>query len=122
MLPGENANAARFRLFLDQLLRTIPGKLTVIWDNLNAHRASSVKRYVHRYRHRLQLEYLPAYAPELNPVEQAWADLKGHRLANYAPENLDQLARRTKKELCRMRRRKQQHLVQAWIRNTPLRW
>ena len=113
---------SKFRLFLDQLLRTVPGRIVVVWDNLGAHRAKSVQRFVHRHRARLKLEYLPAYAPELNPVEQAWAYLKGHRLANYAPENLDQLARKTKAELCRMRRKHQRGIVVAWLRNTPLRW
>jgi transposase len=122
LLPGQNANADRFRLFLDQLLRTIPGKLIVIWDRLSAHRAKSVNRYVRRYRARLQIEFLPAYAPELNPVEQAWAYLKGHRLANFAPESQDALAVRTKRELCRMRRKRQSSLVDAWIKHTPLRW
>jgi transposase len=122
MLPGQNANASRFRLFLEQLLRTLPGKIIVIWDRLNAHRAKSVQRYVERRRDRIELEYLPAYAPELNPVEQAWAYLKGHRLANFAPENLEALSKRTKRELCRMRRWPQRHLVRAWLSNTPLRW
>jgi transposase len=28
------------------------------------------------------LEYLPSYAPELDPVEGLWANLKGSELAN----------------------------------------
>ena len=41
---------------------------------------------------RLQAEHLPAYAPELNPVEGVWCEWKAHRLANHAAESLDGLA------------------------------
>jgi transposase len=37
------------------------------------------------------IETLPAYAPELNPVEYLWAWLKRHALANFCPETLDEL-------------------------------
>jgi transposase len=36
----------------------------------------------------IQFEFLPAYAPELNPVEYLWAWLKHHALANFCPETL----------------------------------
>jgi transposase len=36
----------------------------------------------------LVVERLPGYAPELNPVEQAWANLKGNELANVAAQGL----------------------------------
>jgi transposase len=39
----------------------------------------------------LLVERLPAYAPELNPVEQAWANLKGNELANVAAEGLNEV-------------------------------
>ena len=38
-------------------------------------------------------ELLPAYAPELNPVEYVWAHLKGHPLANWAPTDALDLTR-----------------------------
>jgi hypothetical protein len=40
----------------------------------------------------LQVEYLPAYAPDLNPVEGLWANLKGVELANRACGSLEELA------------------------------
>jgi transposase len=43
--------------FLGHLLRHLPGKVLVGWQGLPQHRA------------RLATERLPAYAPELNPVE-----------------------------------------------------
>ncbi|MGH8251689.1 MAG: transposase, partial [Steroidobacteraceae bacterium] len=42
------------------------------------------------------LEYLPAYAPELNPVEYLWAYLKTNPLANDPAFDLSSLAARAR--------------------------
>ncbi|MGH9748457.1 MAG: transposase, partial [Candidatus Polarisedimenticolia bacterium] len=55
------------------------------------HKAIAVKTFVREHRHRLMLEYLPAYAPELNPDEWVWRYLKRVELANFAPLNLGEL-------------------------------
>jgi hypothetical protein len=55
--------------------------VTVIWDNLGAHHAGELEDWA-KGQSWLQLEFLPSYAPELNPVEGLWANLKGCELAN----------------------------------------
>jgi hypothetical protein len=56
--------------FLKHLLRQIPGKLLVIWDGSPIHHGRAVKDFLGSgASHRLQLEQLPAYAPDLNPDE-----------------------------------------------------
>jgi DDE superfamily endonuclease len=55
--------------------------VTVIWDNLGAHHAGDLVDWV-ATQPWLELAYLPAYAPELDPVEGLWANLKGCELAN----------------------------------------
>jgi transposase len=64
--------------FLEHLLRHLPGKLLVIWDGLPGHRSQLVKDFVAEQKGRLELERLPSYAPELNPVEYLWGHLKHH--------------------------------------------
>jgi transposase len=59
--------------FLSHLLRHIPGTLLVIWDGLKSHRSRLVWDFVHGQRGRIWLEFLPTYAPELNPVEYLWS-------------------------------------------------
>ena len=91
--------------FLGALLRHLPGRLTLVWDRLSAHRSRLTRNFIHQHRDRLGVEYLPGYAPELNPVEYIWAYWKQHTLPNVCPKNfwsLDQTARNTLK---RMRRR-----------------
>ena len=59
--------------FLKHLLRHIPGKLLLVWDRLPAHRSRVVQEFVASQKGRIRIEYLPAYAPELNPTEYIWA-------------------------------------------------
>jgi transposase len=73
--------------FLTHLLRHLPGRLLVIWDGLPAHRSRLVQHWVAGQRARLELERLPAYAPELNPVEYLWGYWKQHELPNFCPKN-----------------------------------
>ena len=50
-------------------------------------------------------EYLPPYAPELNPVEYIWAYWKQHELPNVCPKDYGELSRRARRALRRMQRK-----------------
>ena len=91
--------------FLTHLLRHIPGKLLIVWDGLPAHRSRAVWDFVRQQRGRIWLEFLPAYAPELNPTEYIWGHLKQHEIANLYPKNLGELSLQAIRALNRMGRR-----------------
>lgn len=91
--------------FLKHLLRHIKGKVLVIWDGLRSHRSRMVGDYVRSTKNRLTIEFLPAYAPELNPVEYLWGYWKQHELPNFCPKDFFELSHHARKALCRMRRR-----------------
>jgi transposase len=55
--------------FLKALQTTIGKRLLIIWDDLQAHRSKLVHAHVEAQRGRIVLERLPAYAPEMDPVE-----------------------------------------------------
>ena len=74
--------------FLKHLLRHIPGKLLLVWDRLPAHRSRGVQEFVAARKGRNHIEYLPAYAPELNPTEYIWGHCKHHKLPNACPQGL----------------------------------
>jgi len=77
--------------FLKALKSHIKKPLLVILDGLRAHRSKMVREYLDELKGFIQLAFLPAYAPDLNPVEYLWAWLKRHALANYCPANLGEL-------------------------------
>ena len=74
--------------FLTHLLAHLPGRLLVIWDGPPAHRSRLVQHWVAGQQGRLELERLPAYAPELNPVEYLWGYWKQHELPISVPRIL----------------------------------
>jgi hypothetical protein len=68
---------------LEDLSRHLRGaKVTLVWDGLPSHRSRLMQGFVRRQRSWLVVERLPAYAPELNPVEGLWSNLKGGEFAN----------------------------------------
>ena len=51
-----------------------------------------MRAWVASQRHWLSVEPLPGYAPDLNPIEQVWGNLKSTELANLCSDSLDELA------------------------------
>ena len=76
--------------FLRELLKHLRGPVIVVWDGGTNHKGPLVRALCARHP-RLHLERLPAYAPDLNPVEFIWSHLKYARLANFMPANLAHL-------------------------------
>jgi transposase len=104
--------------FLTYLLRHLRRPLLVIWDGLPGHRSAAVREFVRAQEGRLTLEFLPGYAPELNPVEYIWGHLKQHQIANLRPRELWQLSAAARAALRRMRRRPR--LVTAFWKQAEL--
>ncbi len=64
--------------------------LLIIWDGARIHNCQSVKGLLSRKPGRIHLERLPAYSPELNPVELVWSHLK-RKLRNQVFTSLEDL-------------------------------
>lgn len=73
--------------FVRRLRRQLQRPLLVILDRWPVHRAA-VKRLQAARLQGLDFEWLPAYAPELNPVEPRWSYTKYSDLANYVPDDV----------------------------------
>lgn len=69
-------NAAFFMVMLQDLMKGRKKPVLLVVDGLPAHKAKSVARYVQSTKGRLELHFLPPYAPDLNPDEFAWSHLK----------------------------------------------
>src|SRR5947207_12364624 len=60
----------------------------------SAHSESSrrMSDWIAGQRHWLSVERLPGYAPDLNPIENVWGNLKSQELANLCSNTIDQVA------------------------------
>jgi putative transposase len=104
--------------FLKHLLSQIAGKITVIWDGATIHRCQEVKDFLSAgASSRLHLMCLPAYAPQLNPMEQGWRWTK-RDIGNICCPDLSALKREVKGTMAALRRRP--HLIKAFFRHAGL--
>ena len=69
-------NADLFVTMLGLLMRRRRNPLYLVLDNLPSHKAKVVRDYVEATRGKLELHFLPGYAPELNPDELVWNYMK----------------------------------------------
>ena len=90
--------------FLKSLVRHIRRPLLVVWDRLPAHKSALVQEFLGYSQGYIETEYLPAYAPELNPVEYLWGYWKQHELPNVCPKDYWELDARARQALRRMRK------------------
>jgi transposase len=79
--------------FLEALHDEFDGaKVTVIWDGLPSHRSRRMQAWIRAQRRWLVVERLPGYAPDLNPVEALWGNVKGTELANRCADTIGEAA------------------------------
>ncbi len=65
-----------FEAYVEQVLApTLYSGQIVVMDNLSTHKGERVKELVEERG--CQLLYLPPYSPDLNPIEEAFAKIKG---------------------------------------------
>jgi len=70
---ANSGNTITFFLFLLLVVKHFGNKkVYMILDNVNFHRAKRLKPIFERYKHRIELIFLPPYSPDLNPVERMW--------------------------------------------------
>jgi hypothetical protein len=92
-LQKDSYNTERLIRVLEQLGRFYAGqRVVLLWDGLSAHWSMGMRAWLDSQRDWLQAERLPAYAPELNPVEYLWANLKDVELANLPGASLVEVA------------------------------
>ncbi len=65
-------------------------KVTLIWDGLPSHKSKAMLEWIAEQHSWLVVERLPGYAPDLNPVELVWGNVKTSELANLCPDGIDE--------------------------------
>jgi transposase len=73
-----NVNTLIFNAWvIEDLIPKLPPQSVVIMDNASFHKCELMKKAVEDAGHTLL--YLPAYSPDLNPIEKKWAHAKAKR-------------------------------------------
>ena len=86
-------NAQSFQEFLEHYLSFVPPdvKVHLVLDNARAHHAKALKPFLASNQDRLQLHFLPAYSPDLNPIEWVWKHFKGRYVFNHHFSTIEEL-------------------------------
>ena len=113
-----NVDAADLVAFVRQLHRHLGTPLTLVWDRSGPHRKAARLLLARRPRW-LRIEWLPAYAPELNPAEQVWNHSKGVDLVNRPADDIAQLTTAVRESFARQRQN--QPLLLAYFKHAQLR-
>lgn len=92
-------DAESFVGFLKNFLKGRRTKVYLVVDGHPAHKAKVVKDYVARTRGRLELHFLPPYAPDLNPDEFVWNYMKGSGVAKKPLKKNESLRARVEQDL-----------------------
>ena len=104
---------------LEQLAGFYTGhRVVLIWDGLSAHWSTKMRAWLDSQHDWLSAERLPAYAPELNPVQGLWANLKDLELANLPTTSLAEVADATEQGIQRIC--KSDSLVVGFLAHTGL--
>jgi transposase len=111
--------SAEVLVCLEHLLREVSGRMVIIWDGAPMHRRHRPKEFLaHGAAQRLHLERLPAEAPELNPGEGLWQQLKGGEQRHVCCCNISQLQVELRDAVKRVRRTP--HLINSVVRGAKL--
>lgn len=120
--PSQYVNGELYAQFLrTAVLRRLPAHrpVVLVHDQGSMHKGDPL-RALCRDCPRLDVNPLPPYAPELNPVEQLWNFEKDKELSNFVPQDVRQLNETVESHLHRLRH--DQHRLRSFFSATPLPW
>lgn len=95
-------DAQKFALFLLAFLLTRDKPVIFVLDRHPAHTARPLLEFVEKLKGRLELHFLPAYAPDTNPDEFVWSHLKTNGLARRPLRQGERLTERVHRHLTDM--------------------
>ena len=96
MIYRETMTAKVLITFMSRLLKDAKRKVFLILDNLRVHHGKKVAKWLTSRKEKIEMFYLPAYAPELNPDEYLNGDLKGRIRSGLPARSEDDLERKTR--------------------------
>jgi len=107
-------NAEAFLSLLKNFLRGRRSPVILIADGHPAHHAKRVSEYVQSLKGKLEIHFLPGYAPELNPDEFVWNHLKRQGVSKTPLRKGESLHTRVHSDLTAIKAKPQ--LVRSFFR------
>lgn len=96
-------NAEAFVSFLQNFMKGRSGKVFLVVDGHPAHKANIVKRYIQSLEGRLELHFLPPYAPDLNPDEFVWSHMKTNGVSKRPLKKNESMRERVEQDLANIK-------------------
>ena len=101
----ERLNATRFIELVSHFMHRRKQPVFLVLDRHPAHIAKSVAAYVQSLKGRLELHFLPGYAPELNPDEFVWNHLRQQGVSKTPLRQNESLKKRVESDLAEVKSR-----------------
>jgi transposase len=115
-----NLNGPVFIDFCRRLLHDTPGRVFLVVDRHPVHRSGAVKAFAASTEGRLRLCFLPGYAPELNPGEWVWKNVKHDRVGRSGIDSRADLQGKALAALHRLQ--KLPHVICGFFQDPNLRY
>lgn len=96
--PGK-LDAETFVVFLRNFMKGRRDKVFLVVDGHPSHKANLVKAYIAEMAGRLELHFLPPYAPDLNPDEFVWNHMKSNGVSKRPLKQNESLRKRVEQDL-----------------------
>ena len=102
MIYRDSMNAKRLIKFLKQLIKSSDKKVFLILDNLRVHHSKLVKEWLAEHTKEIDVFFLPAYSPELNPDEYLNCDLKAGVHSKPPARDIETLKKKVKSHMMKL--------------------
>lgn len=120
MLYRETLTAPVLIRFLARLVRDTGRKVFLILDNLRVHHSKKVREWLEKHAALIELFFLPAYSPELNPDEYLNCDLKAQVHGGKPAKNRDELESRVRGAMIKLQKRPER--VRSYFRHPRIQY
>jgi transposase len=102
-IEEESINSDVYIAFLAKILSQHPRPIVLMADHASFHGSQKVRDFVRAHRHQIRVFFLPKHAPELNPDEQVWNEIKHRKIGREPIIDLLDLNTRLRLNLYRLK-------------------
>ena len=102
VLYKDNMTSEKLIDFMRRLIQCSNKKVFLILDNLRVHHSKKVTEWLEKHKDKIELFYLPPYAPEYNPDELVNSNVKRSVGSKKSPESIDELEHNVRSHLKKM--------------------